>query len=153
MGNLTESNASEKTVLKIKLNEVEEDFYNLRKRHAIGKIDVEVYEEFSAEMKIKKDAIAAQLEKLNQKLSNPTELIHFTCKLASNLSPIWDLGNYYQKQLFQNVLFPQGLVYDSKIDDYRTPVVNDVIGCIAHLSRGLRENKNGTLQNLSKKSR
>ena len=59
----------------------------------------------------------------------------------------------YQKQLFQNVLFPQGLVYDSKIDDYRTPVVNDVIGCIAHLSRGLRENKNGTLQNLSKKSR
>ena len=151
--NLTESNTSEKKVLSLKLKEVDEDFYNLRKRHAIGKIDVEVYEEFSVEMKTRKEAIVAQLEKLGEKLSNPNELINFALKLTANLAPVWNLGDYYQKQLFQNTLFPKGLVYDSKIDDYRTPIVNDVISCIAHLSRGLRENKNGTLQNLSKKSR
>ena len=62
-----------------------------------------------------------QLEKLNKKLSNPKELIKFTFDLSSNLTKIWDLGDYYQKQIFQNTIFPDGLVYDSKNDHYRTP--------------------------------
>ena len=82
-------------------------------------------------------------EKLNQKLSNPKELIHFSCKLAANLAPVWSSGDYYQKQMFQNVLFPHGLLYDVKIEHYRTPVVNSAIACIADLSKGLTEMKNG----------
>jgi mannitol/fructose-specific phosphotransferase system IIA component (Ntr-type) len=95
----------------------------------------------------------AQLEKLEQKLSNPKELIHFTCKLASNLAPVWDSGNYHQKQMFQNVLFPQGLAYDVKIEHYRTPVVNSAIAYIADLSKGLAENKNGNSHLLVENSR
>jgi hypothetical protein len=65
---------------------------------------------------------------------------------------VWDSGDYYQKQFFQNVVFPSGLVYDSKIEHYRTPVVNEVIGYVAHLSRGLGEIKNRTFQNSLEKS-
>ena len=133
--NLTESNASEKKAFSNKLNELEEGLYNLRKRHAIGTVSLDVYEQFSGEMTSQKEAVLAQLEKLDQKLSNPKELIHFTCKLAANLAPVWDSGDYYQKQLFQNVLFPKGLLYDVKIEHYRTPVVNSVIACIADLSK------------------
>ena len=39
------------------------------------------------------------------------------------------------------ILFPKGLAYDTKIEHYRTPVVNEVIGCMADLSRDMRENK------------
>ena len=39
------------------------------------------------------------------------------------------------------MLFPEGLDYDSKIEHYRTPIVNDVIGCVALLSNGLVEIK------------
>jgi len=141
--NLTESNTSEKKALSLKLNEIEEEFYNLRKRHAIGTVSLDIYEEFSFEMKERRESVLAQLEKLNQKLSNPKELIHFTCQLASNLAPVWDSGNYYQKQMFQNVLFPKGLAYDVKIEHYRTPIVNEAIAYIADLSKGLAENKNG----------
>ena len=141
--NLTESNTSEKKTLSLKLNEVDEEFYNLRKRHAIGTVSLDIYEEFSFEMKERKEALITQLEKLNQKLSNPKELIHFTCKLAANLAPVWSSGDYYQKQMFQNVLFPNGLLYDVKIEHYRTPVVNSAIACIADLSKGLTEMKNG----------
>jgi len=150
--NLNESNTSEKKLLSYKLNEVEEEFYNLRKRHATGVVNMEIYEEFSVEMKVRKEAILKQMEMLDQKLSNPKELIHYTCKLASNLAPVWDDGDYYQKQIFQNTLFPSGLVYDSKIDNYRTPIVNSVIGYISDLARGLEENKNRTSQNFSEKS-
>ena len=150
--NLNESNTSEKKLLSYKLNEVEEEFYNLRKRHATGVVNMEIYEEFSVEMKVRKEAILKQMGMLDQKLSNPKELIHYTCKLASNLAPVWDDGDYYQKQIFQNTLFPSGLVYDSKIDNYRTPIVNSVIGYISDLARGLEENKNRTSQNFSEKS-
>ena len=105
---------------------------------------LDIYEEFAAEMKLRKDKLLEQLEKLNQTLSNPLELIHFTCKLAANLAPVWSSGDYYQKQTFQNVVFPQGLVYDAKMEHYRTPVVNSVIVYMANASKNLRENKNRT---------
>ena len=69
--NLTETNTSEKKALSLKLSEVEEEFYNLRKRHAIGSVSLEIYEEFSAEMKVRKENLLGDLERLDQKLSNP----------------------------------------------------------------------------------
>jgi site-specific DNA recombinase len=150
--NLTESNSSEKKTLSMKLNEVEEGLYNLRKRHAIGTVSLDVYEQFSNEMIIQKEAVLEELEKLNQKLSNPKELIHFACKLATNLAPVWDSGDYYQKQMFQNVLFPKGLLYDVKIEHYRTPVVNSIIACIADLSKDSDKIKKPDSLNLLEKS-
>ena len=150
--NLSESNTSEKKALSLKLNDVEEEFYNLRKRHAIGKVTIDIYEEFSLEMKKNKEGLLKQLETLDQKLSNPKELIYFTCKLSANLAPVWESGDYYQKQVFQNSLFPSGLVYDAKIEHYRTPVVNKVIGYVADLSKGLEEIKKPDSLNLLEKS-
>ncbi len=140
--NLTETNTSEKKALSLKLNGVEEEFYNIRKRHAIGTISLDVYEQFSQEIKENREAILKQLAILDEELSNPKELIHFICKLASNLAPIWEFGDYYQKQVFQNTMFPKGLVYDSKIEHYRTPIVNEVINYIADLSGNLKEHGN-----------
>ena len=136
----------------MKLNEVEEGFYNLRKRHAIGSVSLDVYEEFSVEMKVRKEKLLDDLEKLNQKLSNPKELIQFACKLSANLSAVWDLGDYYQKQIFQNTIFPKGLAYDSNIEHYRTPIVNDVIARIADLSKGLERIKKPDFSNIEEKS-
>jgi hypothetical protein len=136
----------------LKLSEIEEESYNLRKRHAIGSVSLEIYEEFSAEMKVRKEKLLADLEKLDQKLSNPRELINFSCQLASKLPAVWASGDYYQKQIFQNTLFPNGLGYDSKTDHYRTPVVNSVIGAIVGLSKDLEEIKKPDFSNLIEKS-
>jgi site-specific DNA recombinase len=139
--NLTETNTGEKKALSLKLNEVEEEFYNLRKRHAIGKVTLDIYEEFSEEMKVRKKKLLEEYEKLDQKLSNPKELIHFTTKLTANLAPVWDSGDYYEKQIFQNAIFPAGLGYDSKIEHYRTSEINEVIGYTAQLSKELEQIK------------
>lgn len=44
-----------------------------------------------------KNELTEQLQKLDQKLSNPKELIQFSYKLASNLVPVWASGDYYKK--------------------------------------------------------
>ncbi len=91
--NLTESNTGEKRLLSIKLKEVDDEFKSLRKRHALGQVSLDIYEEFSTEMIQCKDSVLKQLEKLDQKLSNPKELIKFVCDLSSNLTKIWDLAD------------------------------------------------------------
>lgn len=58
--------------------------------------------------------IKAIYQNLNKNVSNPQELINYTCKVARNLSEIWDYGDFCQKQIFQNTLFPFGLGYDAK---------------------------------------
>ncbi len=150
--NLTESNTGEKKALSLKLNEVEEEYYNLRKRHAIGKVTMDIYEEFSEEMKARKKKLLEEFEKLDQKLSNPKELIHFTTKLTANLAPVWDSGDYYEKQIFQNTIFPAGLGYDSKNEHYRTTEINDVVGYVAQLSRSLEEIKKPDFSKFEEKS-
>ena len=82
---------------------------------------MDVYKEFSTELIAQKDAILSEIDKLSENLSNPQKLIKFACELSVNLSKTWELGDYYQKQQFQNMLFPNGLVYDSENNDYRTP--------------------------------
>jgi site-specific DNA recombinase len=150
--NLTEQNSGTKKALTLKLNKVEEDFYNLRKRHALGTVLEDIYLEFSTEMAQTKKAILAELEKLEHKLSNPKELIQDTCYMAANLAPVWESWDYYDKQNFQNILFPSGLLYDTKIEHYRTTKVNSVFVYLAQLSRDLKENKNRTSQNDIEKS-
>ncbi|CAN5408691.1 recombinase family protein [soil metagenome] len=150
--NLTESNTGEKKALSLKLNEVEEEYYNLRKRHAIGKVTMDIYEEFSEEMKVRKKKLLEEFEKLDQKLSNPKELIYFTTKLTANLAPVWDSGDYYEKQIFQNTIFPVGLGYDSKKEHYRTTEINEVVGYVAQLSRSLEEIKKPDFSKFEEKS-
>lgn len=150
--NLTEKSTSTKKALSLKITELDEEYYNLRKRHALGKISLDVYEQFSTEMAQKRKATLEELEKLDSKLSNPENFMHYICKLTANLAPVWASGDYYQKQLFQNTIFPQGLVYDTKIEHYRTPAINGVIGYTADLSRALKGSKNGNIQNYLNKS-
>ncbi|MBA3664689.1 MAG: recombinase family protein [Bacteroidetes bacterium] len=151
--NLTETNTGEKKGLSLQLNSSQDEFRILRKRHALGEVGLDVYQEFKTEMETKIKSISEKLEELEQNLSNPQDLINYTCKLASNLVKVWDLGDFYQKQIFQNTLFPTGLGYDSKNEQYRTTEINSVFDLIASVSSHLTGLKNGTSRGGSEKSR
>jgi len=150
--NLTESNTGEKKALSAKLNEVDKNLEIIERRHAYGEIKIDIFEKFSAELYANRKLILDGLEKISQKLSNPNELINYTAHTATKLPVVWASGDYYEKQSFQNMLFPSGLVYDTKIEHYRTPKVNSVFGCVADLSKLLKENKKGDSQVLFDKS-
>ena len=151
--NLTETNTSEKKGLSLQLNNVQEELQTLRKRHALGHVELDVYTEFKTELEERKKALSEKLEELEQNLSNPKELINYTCKLASNLVKVWDMGDFYQKQIFQNTLFPNGLGFDAKNNTYRTAEINSVFAYIADVARDSAQNEKGTFQILPEKSR
>ena len=72
--------------------------------------------------------------------------------MSANLPEIWHSSDYYKKQMFQYTLFPKGLAFDSKINDYRTPVVNSVFALNAELSNDWSQNKKRTSLFLGEKS-
>jgi site-specific DNA recombinase len=150
--NLTETNTSEKKGLSLQLNSLQSEFQTVKKRHALGLVELDIYTEFKTEMEPKIKTISEKLEELDKNLSNPKELINYTCKIACNLVEMWDSGDFYQKQIFQNTLFPCGLGYDAKIDHYRTTEINCVFSLISGLSRDWSKNKKGTSQNIDEKS-
>jgi hypothetical protein len=62
-----------------------------------------------------------------------------------------DSGNYHQKQIFKNALFPKGLLKDTKIEHYRTMEVSNVIAQNADLSTDLEGIKKPDSLNLLEK--
>ncbi len=150
--NLTENNTGEKKALSAKLNEINKSLETLERRHAFGEVKLDIFEKYSSELYASKKVISVELEKLSQKLSNPNDLINYTVHTASKLPSVWACGNYYEKQNFQNMLFPEGLGYDTKIEHYRTPKINSVFGCVSDLAKVLEGKKEGDFSFLSEKS-
>jgi site-specific DNA recombinase len=153
--NLTnkDNTADLKKSLSIQLNEVNENLENLEERHALGKINEDIFLKYYNKYLEEKKGLEEQLEKLSQKLSNPNELINFACKMASKLSAVWDYSDYYQKQNLQYLIFPEGIEYDAEKEEYRTSKINSAFALIAYLSGILEKNKSETFQQILEKSR
>lgn len=150
--NLTENNSNDKKALSAKLNETEKQIEILERRHAFGEVKLDIFEKYSVELYNAKKVVIEELEKLSQKLSNPNDLIKYTINIASKLPSVWASGDYYQKQSFQNMLFPKGLAYDTKIEHYRTKKINSVFSCVRDLSKLLEEKKESDFSNVIEKS-
>lgn len=113
---------------------------------------LDIFEKYSVELYSAKKNLIEELEKLSQKLSNPNDLIKYTINIASKLPSVWASGNYYEKKSFQNMLFPEGLGYDAKMERYRTPKINSVFDCVSDLAKVLEEKTDGDFSNVIEKS-
>ena len=58
-------------------------------------------------------------------------LLLIFCKLGS----LWSGGDYGFRQKLQNLLFPHGVCFDKKTDNYRTSDVNIIARLIASISK------------------
>jgi site-specific DNA recombinase len=63
-------------------------------------------------------------------------------KTAANLAELWLSGDYMERKLLQDILFPEGVVYDKKNDLLRASRVNEVMSLIRDISDFL-DNKKG----------
>ncbi|RTL60863.1 MAG: hypothetical protein EKK37_01530 [Sphingobacteriales bacterium] len=66
-------------------------------------------------------------------------------KTAQNLNQAWVTSSYESKQLLQRLVFPDGILYNTKLNGVRTLRVNTIFAEIEPLVKVLTENKNGDL--------
>ena len=132
--------------MQTQLQELDKKLDNLEEGRFITKeIRPETYEKFHEKYSSEKTVILKELEIIDFLTSNLTEYIDLTVEIASKLTTLWDSGNYKKKKTLQYLVFPDGIVYDKKKQEFRTDRINSVFSVIACLSSVLAKKKSGRM--------
>ena len=72
-----------------------------------------------------RDEILRQLEERDKSILNLKGYVNFGLSIKDNILKMWQLGNLSQKKRMQNLIFPDGLVYNKENDDIEPISKND----------------------------
>ena len=78
------------------------------------------------------------------------KVVDFAAELCLNPLEMWGKSDLDGKRVFQNLLFPEGIIYNRESDNYRTSRVNSFFSPIPQLARDLGGNKKGDFINFDK---
>ena len=67
-------------------------------------------------------------------------------EIAENISEVWTSSQFDDKRRLQNLIFPEGILYNKPKDTIRTPRINSLFSTIPILSRVSKENKRRNLK-------
>ena len=81
----------------------------------------ETYERFRVKYTKEFDKIRKEMATCGISISNLKEMINEAVFICQNLRQLWQDGGITLKEALQNLLFPNGLVYDKKNGAFRTP--------------------------------
>ena len=139
-------------MLKNALTEVSKNLQTVEERFALGIIGHDIYERFSEKLRTEKRAIEEKLKQVGNKLSNPEKFVEYAFKMCSNLSGLWVSGDYEQRVKLQEIVFPDGLLFDKETNNYRTQRVNVIVELMSCFTNNSGEIKNGQTRNFSELS-
>ena len=124
-----------KTEFESQLKEVKKKIDRLEERFINEEMSKEIFEKFHYKLQQEKKEMEANLNKPENALSNLEKSIELAIHLASKLNTVWDSADYLQKQKLQNLVFPEGITYNRKTEQYRTIRANSAFLCIADTVR------------------
>ena len=121
----------------------------LKRKNALQDLDPEIYHELKKEVWIQNSWIRNQDWKRSKKISKLNDYILISKDIAQNIGNYWASEGLETKIRIQNIVFPEGIVMDTKIRAYLTKKVNAIFEQSADL-KGVSEgeNENGTRKNL-----
>ena len=132
----SESSVKEASLYKKQLSELRKSKDILEERLAFGKITDELYDKFSTKVDSQIQEIMKNFKNEEIEISNLEKKVKTAIDFSQNVSNYWASANLSTKKRLQNVLFPQGLILDTKKRQYLTSKVNmlfalktDFTGC------------------------
>jgi len=96
----------------------------------LGEISQNIYEVAIGDVLQKKSLIQEEIDKWSMDLSNLEKQIPQVVATASNISTLWRDSDYETRRKIQDLVFPDGIMWDSQNRDYRTTKCNEVFGVI-----------------------
>ena len=89
--------------------------------------DKEVCRKVLDKMEAEREEILSQLEERDKSILNLNGYVNYGLSIRDNMLKLWKLGNLYQKKRIQNLIFPDGLVYNKENDDIEPINKNEFI--------------------------
>ncbi|MFC4632971.1 recombinase family protein [Dokdonia ponticola] len=125
----------------------------LEERFVFNEITREQYIKFKGRSEKERMEKQEYLQANSLDVSNLEKAINLAVDYSSNLSVLWSSGDLEAKKRLQNMLFPEGILFDHKNDRYRTIRVNSIFSAIPTITGNMSGNENGTPSKKMKVSR
>ena len=123
-----------RTLLLKNKSELERKQVALQIRHGLGEIDKEVYNTTSAHLNDQLILIHKALQEAERDLSNEKKYIADVIAMSCKLGTLWQEGDFRTRQKLQNLVYPDGILYDKHLDSYRTDNENEVFRIFRSIS-------------------
>ncbi len=114
---------------------------NCKVRFGMGDIDEDIYQETNAALQDKLDKIELELAKCRKDLSNFDSEVDEVFAICCKLDCLWKNSSLETSQKLQNLLFPNGILWDKEKEDYRTFDENEALSVIARISKSYENKK------------
>ncbi len=124
----------ELTLLKKNKTEIENRIKNIKLRFAEGTIEEDIYQIGIQDNQNKLDNILLEIDKANSKLSNSQKDVDDILVICCSLGSLWKETSLQTCQKLQNLIFPNGILWDKKIGNYRTIEINQALELIVNIS-------------------
>ena len=110
-----------------RLRGLEAELDTLDERFAFGKFDDEaLYHRLRDKKANEIDQIKEQLQDSDIEISNLDYYIEKSIEISQNIHNYWQLGTLEEKRKIQKLVFPEGIVVDTKNRTYLTSKVNSL---------------------------
>ncbi len=126
-----------------KLTELYEQLTTVKERYALGKIEDEMYIEFSTKYKKQIDEIEQKFNPTTIQSSNLKKCLKLVLDFCSNPLLLWESSDIERKIRLQKLIFPEGISVIKQKQEVLTTRINSLFAPIVEISRELRENKKG----------
>jgi site-specific DNA recombinase len=143
---LTHAAYENKKSAEMKIAALREKLEKLEERFAFGEIDRSIFDKYASPLKVELNRFQQQRDEEAQiRLSNGIEYWEYALDKCMNLAPEWASGELPEKTKLQKLVFPEGILFSKKINDYRTPTVNTIFELFDRTNKGFDPNKKGLL--------
>lgn len=134
------------------LTDIDKKLERLEERFILEELTGELYHKYKARFEAEKQNLSTQMSHNRIEMSKLGDFISVALMFSINLSKMWTLGDYTQRQELQNALFEDGIVYDRKEDKCRSIGDNEFISEIVDLSSDLTAFKENDSENFNPSS-
>lgn len=125
------------TAVKRQLTDIDKKLERLEERFIFEELNSDLYLKYKTKFEKEKENLQAQISQNKIEMSKLEDYISFSLMCSVNLSKMWALGDYTQRQELQKAFFEEGILYDRKKDECRSIGTNEFISQIIELSKDL----------------
>lgn len=110
-------------------------------RYVEGEINIALYEKYNKKFQKEKLEMEHIMESSTFESSNLKNCIKYVSTISRNLTEMWTSDDYSQSERVQQLIFPEGISYDFKNEQFLTSRINSLFLPIPYLCKGLEETK------------
>jgi site-specific DNA recombinase len=145
-----QSHKDELEGLKKQLTEVQKKVDAVQEKYfALNEMDKETYDRFMTKYSAEKQQISNAMAQTPINSSNIEKYIDKALDFSSKLPLLWASSDCKAKEKLQYLVFPKGVVLDTKNDTVRTSTISPIFAWMAGQQCNTAENENGQTANKS----